>query len=130
MINESKTFYKKYYEYYLTHGNSIYKIDEIRIQFVQLELFLKQIKKEINNDSYFALIIDNKKDIFSLSTKVINLYVGSRINDVISMKIATDPNKWKSFVDCNGQFVEAVHDYGEVELDDSYKKMIKRNTKI
>lgn len=130
LLNESKRFYKSYYEDYLKHGNSVHKIDEIKIPFIDLEMFLTELKNEINNNSYFALMIDNKKDISTLSTQVINLYVSSRINDTISMKVATDPNKWKSFIDYNGQFVEAVHDYGEVELDDSYKKMIKRNTKI
>lgn len=126
VFNDSKTFYKNYYTDYLKNGSTSYSIDDVKLPFVDLLMYLSQFKKVINNESYFAFLIDNNKEISISSTKAINLYVGGRINDTISMKIATDPNKWKSYLDCNGQYIQSCHDYGDVQIDDSLKKVLKR----
>ena len=129
IFDESKEFYKKYYEEYLRNGASTHNINEIRLPFIELTDCLERLKEAINSTSYFALLIDNKKEISIPSTQVINLYVGSRINNVISMKIATEPNKWNTYLDSNGQYVQSLHDYGDVQLDDSLKKELKREKK-
>ena len=59
------------------------------------------------------------------STQAINNLIGSRINGDISVKVAIEPDDWETYRDSNGQFVGAIHDYGTVELDDSYKKYMK-----
>lgn len=130
VFNDSKTFYKNYYTDYLKNGSTSYSIEDVQLPFVDLLMFLSQFKKIINNDSYFAFLIDNNKEISIPSTKVINYYVGSRINDTISVKIATDADKWKSYLDCNGEFIQSCHDYGYVQLDDSLKKVLKKSYKI
>ena len=84
----------------------------------------------IVNKSYFGIIIDGSND-FSLETyKLVNGYVTRRINGDLSMKVVTDPEKWYTYYDNGGEFAEAVHDYGIVELDSSYsdrtKKMMKK----
>lgn len=40
------------------------------------------------------------------------------------MKIATDMEKWPTYTDLNGYFVEHIHDYSIIELDDSYRKTL------
>ena len=45
------------------------------------------------------------------------------------MKIAIEPNDWEIYRDVNNQFVEVTHDYGTVELDNSYKEYMKTLTK-
>lgn len=124
-MNESKSFYKSYYLDYVKTGQTKKSINDISISFLHLESFISQYKRALNNTSYFAIIIDKSDDISLSSTKAINLLIGSRINKDISMKIVVEPGKWDSYIDVNGQYIESIHDYGVVELDDSQKKYIK-----
>ena len=52
--------------------------------------------------------------------------VGKRINADISMKVACQPGEWETYYDLSGQFVQCVHDYGVVELDDSLNQYVKK----
>ena len=130
LFKDSKEFYKNYYEDYLKNGETSYKVDDLKIPFIDLYSYLDQLKKAINNDSYFALLIDNKKDVSLSSIKTINFYIGGRINDTISMKIATEPDKWKTYLTSNDEYVQSVHDYGDVELDSSLKKVLKKSWRL
>lgn len=125
IIEESKNFYKRYYVEVLSEGKSNLSVDDIALPFIQLEYIIEEIKRSYNNKSHFGIIIDKKEDIAASSTRAINFLVGARINNDISMKVFTDPEKWESFRDVNGRFVEYVHDYSTEELDDSFKKMVK-----
>lgn len=130
VLIQSKEFYKKYYMEYYGEEIEAASINEIPLPFMQFDMFIRYLKRAINNDSYFGIIIDKQKDIALSSTKAINGLVGSRINKDISIKIAVEPNKWDSYIDSNGQLIEYVHDYGTVELDDlqsQYLKKFKRN---
>ena len=126
MFKESKEFYKKYYLDYLKHGNSTYKVSDIKFPFVDLLMYLDHFKTRINNDSYFSILIDNNKDVSIPSIRAINFYVGGRINRTISMNVATDPEKWKTYTDCNGNLIQSLHDYGDIEYDDSLKKVLSK----
>ena len=128
-LAETKEFYKSYYLDYVRTGKEDMSINDIAMPFLQLEFFVSQYKRVLNNKSYFGIIIDKSEDISLASTKNVNFLVGSRINSDISMKIVVEPGKWDSYVDSNDQYVEAVHDYGIIELDDSqaeYVKLLKR----
>jgi hypothetical protein len=126
LLNESKDFYKEYYEAYLETYKMLYSIDDIKIPFVEPTIFLKGLKDALNNNSYFAFLIDNNKKISGLSTRVINYYVGRRMTDTISMKIATEPDKWETYVDINGDFTQPSHDFGDIELDDVNKNTLNK----
>ena len=76
----------------------------------------------MNINSYFGIIIDKKGPLATTSVQAINTLIGGRINDDISVKVAISQDDWETYITNNGQFIEAVHDYGTVELDDSYKK--------
>lgn len=125
VIEEAKDFYHGTYKEYVETGRDYKPIDVITLPFVDLDFLIKRYKSEMNNNSYFGFIIDKQNPIARTSMMAINLYTGARINDNISMKIFTDPNDWDCYKTSDGGFVEAVHDYGEVELDDSVKKYIK-----
>ena len=86
--------------------------------FLHLESFVSQYKRGLNNNSYFGIVIDKGADVSLESIRNVNLLVGLRINSYISMKIVVAPDKWDSYFDSDGQYIEAVHDYGVVELDD------------
>ena len=126
VLEESKEFYREYYDNYVKCGFNNKSIDDIRLPFLQLELFISQYKRALDISSYFGVIVDKCDDIALSSIKAINSLVGSRINKDISMKIAVEPGMWDSYVETNGNFIEAIHDYGIVELDDSAKKYVKK----
>ena len=123
-LYETKEFYKSYYLDYVTTGKEEMSINDIAMPFLNFEFFVSQYKKVLNNKSYFGIIIDKHNDILLESTKNVNSLVGSRINSDISMKIVVEPGQWDSYFSSNGQYIEAVHDYGVVELDDSQSKYI------
>ena len=127
---KSKEFYMSYYLDYVKTGKENKSIEDIAMPFLQLEFFVSQYKRVLNNKSYFGIVIDKCDDISLASTRAVNFLVGSRINSDISMKVVVEPDKWDSYIDANGQYVEAVHDYGTIELDDSQNEYIKRLKKL
>lgn len=126
ILLQSKEFYKKCYIEYYGSGTETMSINDIALPFLQFDMFIRQLKSAINNESYFGIIIDKQNDIALSSTRAINDLVGGRINKDISMKIATEPDRWDSYRDSNGQIIESIHDYGTVELDDSQFQYLKR----
>jgi len=115
---------KFYLDYYVKSFEG--KVDDLslstlEIPFLDLERFVVNFKSAIGNSSYLAIVLDNKQPMAHISTKAVNTFVGSRINSDISMKIATDPNDWLTYFDTRGQFIQDVHDYSTIEVDDSYK---------
>lgn len=124
VFKESIEFYLESYKNYVLNMERV-QIDSVPIPFMNLEFFVKRFKESINNQSYFGVIINNNKDIALSSVQAINDLVGSRINGDISMKIVTEPDKWKSYRCTRDDFVQSVHDYGTIELDDSLRDNIK-----
>ena len=132
LLKEIKTSRDFYYENYIKYvKGQIEKVarDNVSIPFLQLEMFVMLYKEAMKINSYFGIIFDKKSALATSSTLAINDLIGSRINKDISMKIAIEPDNWERYIGTNGQFVEATHDYGIVELDDSFKKNMKTLTK-
>ena len=125
-LEQSKEFYKNYYDEYVRTGTTELSIRDLTLPFLFFEFFVQQYKRILNNESYFCIIIDKSSDILLESTKSINLLLGARINRDVSMKVAVEPDKWDSYIDLNGQYIEYIHDYGVVELDNSQKEYIKK----
>ena len=128
-IEESKDFYKGNYKEYVDTGRDYKSIETITIPFIQLDFFIKLFKESANNKSHIGVIIDRQGPVVSSSTMAANLYVGCRNNDDISMKIFTTPEGWDSYKTSNGSFIECVHDYGTIEIDDSMHKYIQKKKK-
>jgi len=131
-FKESIDFYKFYYEEYLKKEDIKINIDEILISFLDIETFIRKYKKDINNQSYISILVDNVCDSSIYSTRAVNDLIGSRINKNISMKIFTEPDKWNSYIGTNKETIDSVHDYEILCMDDSYKeytrKLKKRNS--
>ena len=123
---ESKEFYMSYYLEYLNNGYLDKSINDIAVPFLDLEWFISQYKKELNNQAYFCILLDKIFDISSSSIMAVNDLIGSRNNGNISMKVVVEPGKWDSYALSNGQYIESIHDYDSIELDDSGKKYIKK----
>ena len=128
LLKEIKTSRDFYYENYTNYVKGLIgkiSIDDVVIPFLQLETFVRLYKDAMNMDSYFAIIFDKKSPLMLSSTQEINNLIGARINGDISVKVAIEPDDWETYRDVNGQFVEAIHDYGTVKLDYSFKEHMK-----
>lgn len=125
-LEESKGFYKNTFEEVLLKGKESGSIDLVRIPFINIESFIYHVRESTKNNSHFAILINKDRPIAPMSTEQINFYTGARINDIISMKIFTEPEAWETYLDCNGQIVLAVHDYGDIQLDSAMKDHIKK----
>lgn len=129
LLKEIKTSRDFYYESYINYVKGLIasiSIDDIAIPFLELDMFVRLYKEAMNMKSYFGIIFDKQTPLMPSSTQAINNLIGSRINGDISVKVAIEPDDWETYRDSNGQLVQAIHDYGTVELDDSYKKYMKR----
>lgn len=128
LLREIKTSRDFYYESYINYVKGLIasiSIDDIAIPFLELDMFVRLYKEAMNMKSYFGIIFDKQNPLMSSSTQVINNLLGSRINGDISVKVAIEPDDWETYRDSNGQFVEETHDYGTVELDNSFKTYMK-----
>lgn len=124
ILIEGKKTYLTAFKNYLETGNFDIDIDNLKISFIYLETLLSEYKKMLNNDSHFNLIIDNNERVSIYSYLAINSLVGSRINRDLSLKVITDLASWPTYETYNNQLVEAIHDYGVVELDNNLKEQI------
>ena len=132
LLKEIKTSRDFYYESYINYVKGLTErisIDDAAIPFLQLEMFVRLYKEAMNINSYFGIIFDKKSPLAIPSTQAINNLIGGRINGDMSIKVAIEPDDWETYRDVNGQLVEAIHDYGTVELDDSLKEHMKTLTK-
>ena len=102
----------------------------IDLPFIDAVEFVSDIKDLLGNKAYFSLIFDNKEDISEISTIAINNFIDKRINKDISIKVATEPGKWKTVYDLDGNMIEDIHDYGEVELDNNKRVYMKKYNRI
>ncbi len=124
-IELGKKFYEEEFEKYVKSGEFQGDFDKLPIQFMDLNFFMRYFKQLINNSSHVAVIINNNA-MSSLYKKAVNGMVSSRCNGDISMKVFTDPEKWGSYYTDSGVLVEAVHDYGAIELDNSLHTYVKK----
>ena len=125
VLYQARDFYRDGYKTYLETG-VFPSLEELPIKFMELDSFMRYYKKLLNNKSYFSVVVDQQSPISALSKRAINDVVGKRINADISMKVACQPDEWETYYDLSGQFVQDVHDYGVVELDDSLSQYVKK----
>lgn len=100
-------------------------LDKIPFFYIGIEHILMYLKEALRNESHFVMLINHTKDITLASQQAINGLIGARINKDLGVKLAMMPGEWQTYRDARGQLIEYVHDYGIVELDDSYKKHIR-----
>lgn len=124
-LNISLEFYLLYFNCLLEGKSNLPNINDIKIPFVMSDMVVPKIKKLLNNNSYFGIIIDNKDNLSLNMIKAINSYISRRINGDLSMKVVCEPSEWLTYYDTNGMLVEATHDYGDVYLDNSFSNYTK-----
>lgn len=121
VLREARDFYKRYYVAEKL-GAEKEDIQDLRIAFLELNGFVHYMKEALNNCSHFGFVIDHQTPFSVETTKSINELVSKRSNADISMKIALQPEEWEVYHEFTGMLIEATHDYGIVELDDSLKQ--------
>lgn len=132
LLKEIKMSRDFYYDSYINYVKGLIErisIDNVTIPFLQLEMFVRLYKEAMSINSYFGIIFDKKSPLAIPSTQAINNLIGGRINGDMSIKVAIESDDWETYRDVNGQLVEAIHDYGTVELDGSLKEHMKTLTR-
>ena len=66
------------------------------------------------------LFIDDADNLSQTQTKVLNSWLGMRLQPSISLKVSTQLGKYKSFLSTDGTLVESPHDYQLVNISDKY----------
>lgn len=127
-LRTSKKFYERYYVK-SQRGEDTPSIDDLQLCFMQIVPFVHYVKNMLATKAPFSIIVDHQEPMNILSCQAINNLTGMRINDDISMNVAEQPEEWESFLAQNGTMIEAVHDYGVIELDDSLKTFIEEYKK-
>lgn len=123
LIEMQKETWFTFYKELLTNGTAKLDFDKLPLSYIEIELLIERIKKELNLKSYFALLVDIKEEIPIVSQMALNNLVGARITGMLSMKIMINPEYQFCVYDLSGNFVQNVHDYSTIELDDSYKNL-------
>ena len=90
----------------------------MNIPFMDIESFIKKVKKLINNDSYLCILLNYENEISTYSMKSVNNLIASRINKNISIKLGTGSKEWKTYYTDNNDHIDSVQDYDIIYLDD------------
>lgn len=109
-LRETLEICQETYMSILQNGTAHPKMFDFPSDVDNIEWFSKMMKEMLKNNAQFNIIIDDQ-------------------NRVVFMKIATEPENWSTYRDLSGVFVENIHDYSIVELDDSYKSALDRRSK-
>ncbi len=82
---------------------------------------LKSLKNlpEIGSKNIY-LFIDDADNLNKCQTQILNSWLSSRTAPTICIKVSTQIGKYKSYVTTNGTFVEAPHDYQEINISEKY----------
>ena len=116
MLIESKNMYSDGYIEYMKTGKIDF-YDKVSIPFIIIDNLLADIKMELGLERHFALILEFCDDVDKYTCRAINDYVASRCTGYLSMNILLhNESEWKCFYANNGQFIQNVHDYTEIDL--------------
>lgn len=123
MLIDSKNMYRDAYMEYITSGNFGDFYSKVPIQFVMMDDLLSILKEKIGLKKYFSLMLELGEDISIYSSMAINDYIASRCNGYLSMNVLLhSDSEWKGYYSNNGQFIQAIHDYTEVDFRSTKKK--------
>lgn len=125
-LRETLNICQENYNSILLSGLAHPQMYDFPSDFYDIERFGKSLKEILNNNDQFNIIVNHCNSITLESAQAIMSIVNSRCAGTICMKVATDPEKWPTYSDLTGLFVECDHDYMIFKLDDSYQKTLDR----
>ena len=125
LLIDSKYMYRDAYVEYMESGKLDF-YDKVPIPFIMMDNIIPMIKNAIGLDKYFCVLIDLYKDKTIYDCMAINNYIASRCNGYLSINVMLDKyDNWKSYYSSNGQFIQNIHDYTEVDC--TYNKTRTKN---
>ena len=125
LLIDSKYMYRDAYTLYMESGKLDF-YDKVPIPFIMMDGFVSNIKKAIGLDKYFCVLIDLDKDKTIYDCMAINNYIASRCNGYLSINVMLNKyDNWKSYYSSNGQLIQSIHDYTEVDC--TYNKTRSKN---
>ena len=89
---------------------------DLEISNIIIDMIIPCIKKSIGLEKYFSLFIDVDSNLSIFNEISINDYIGSRCTTYLSINILLCKYEWKYYYSSNGQFIQNVHDYSEIDL--------------
>lgn len=125
-VKETKKFYYDNYVNMMENDEFTKNLDNLRIGFMDLNMFLQMYKSSLEYKGHFSVIIDQHKRVPIISQMVINSVICTRCAGSVAMKVACQPEEWMTYFGFNGQMAESVHDYSSVELDNCLYEHIKK----
>ena len=116
LLVESKNMFKDGYIEYMQTGKVDF-YDKVPIPFILIDNMIPTLKRELGLERHFSLMVELQGDISKYSSKAINDYIASRCTGYLSMNVLLrDHKEWKNWFANNGQIIQDVHDYTEVDF--------------
>ena len=123
MLIDSKNMYKEAYTEYITTGVYGDFYGKVAIQFVLIDSIISILKDKINLKKYFSIMLEFSGEVTQLTSMAINDYIASRCNGYLSMNaLLPNDNSWKCYYANNGQYIQNVHDYTEIDFRKNKKR--------
>ena len=116
LLDKCKNIYKREYIKYINTGILGDFYSDLEISNVIIDMIVPCIKKSIGLEKYFSLLIDVDSEISKYNEMSINDYIASRCTGYLSVNILLSKYEWKYYYSSNGQFIENIHDYSEINL--------------
>jgi len=116
ILDKCKNIYKREYVNYINTGILGDFYSDLEISNVIIDMIIPCIKKSIGLEKYFSLFIDVDSNLSIFNEISINDYIGSRCTTYLSINMLISKYDWKCYYSSNGQFIQNVHDYSEIDL--------------
>ncbi len=124
LLDKCKNVYKREYINYIKTGILGDFYNNLEVSNVIIDMIIPCIKRSIGLLKYFCLLVDGDNVLSIFNQMSINDYVGSRCNGYLSVNILLCKDEWEYYYTSNGQFVENIHDYCEIDLRKNKVKSI------
>ena len=122
LLIDSKNIYKDAYIEYMETGKCDF-YDRVPIPFIMMDNLVELVKKSIGLKKYFSILVDLPDNVSRYNCMAINNYIASRCNGYLSINVMLDKyDKWNCYYASNGQFIQDVHDYTEVDCTSQMRR--------
>lgn len=116
LLDKCKNVYKREYISYINTGILGDFYNNMEISNVIIDMIVPCIKKSIGLEKYFSLVIDIDNEISIYNEMSINNYIASRCTRYLSINVLISKYNWKCYYNSNGQIIENIHDFSEIDL--------------
>lgn len=116
---KTKEIYMEEYYHYIKSGVNPNIMNRLRIMMIMLDSMIRTLKNIVPTIKRINLFIDKDSDYSTIYTRVINFYINARSNHDLSINVGCENfQDWVSFRDINGNIIQAMHDYQDVDMRD------------